>query len=64
MSYDDVMQTKVDSIMEPPFPILAEDTPIELASLHLQREEAVLVTRRGTIIGILTSADFLDLGLH
>jgi predicted transcriptional regulator len=50
--------------MEAPFPILSEDTPIELASLHLQREEAVLVTRRGMIVGILTSADFLDLGLH
>jgi len=64
MSYDEVMQTRVEMIMEAPFPILSEDTPIELASLHLQREEAVLVTRRGTIVGILTSADFLDLGLH
>jgi len=62
--YDEVMQVKVEDIMEPPFPILSEDTPIELASLHLQREEAVLITRRGTIVGILTSADFLDLGLH
>jgi predicted transcriptional regulator len=64
MSYDEVMQTHVETIMEAPFPILAEDTPIELASLHLQRDEAVLVTRRGLIVGILTSADFLDLGLH
>ncbi len=63
-SYDEVMQTRVEEIMDDPFPILSEDTPIELASLHLQREEAVLVSRRGTIIGILTSADFLDLGLH
>ncbi len=63
-SYDEVMQTKVEVVMEDPFPILSEDTPIELASLHLQRDEAVLVTRRGAIIGILTSADFLDLGLH
>jgi predicted transcriptional regulator len=63
-TYDEVMQTRVEDIMEDPFPILSEDTPIELASLHLQREEAVLVSRRGSIIGILTSADFLDLGLH
>ena len=62
--YDDVMQVRVEDIMEEPFPILSEDTPIELASLHLQRDEAVLVTRRGNIEGILTSADFLDLGLH
>ncbi len=63
-TYDDVMKTRVEEIMDDPFPILSEDTPIELASLHLQREEAVLISRRGTIIGILTSADFLDLGLH
>lgn len=63
-SYDEVMQVKVGEIMEAPFPILSEDTPIELASLHLQRDEAVLVTRMGNIEGILTSADFLDLGLH
>jgi len=62
--YDEVMQVRVEDIMEAPFPILSEDTPIELASLHLQREEAVLITRRGAIVGILTSADFLGLGLH
>ncbi len=62
--YDEVMQVPVEDIMDNPFPILSEDTPIELASLHLQREEAVLVTRRGTIVGILTSADFLNLGLR
>ncbi|HOK27435.1 MAG TPA: hypothetical protein PLI21_00230, partial [Methanomassiliicoccaceae archaeon] len=63
-TYDEVMQVKVGDVMDAPFPILSEDTPIELASLHLQRDEAVLVTRRGNIEGILTSADFLDLGLH
>jgi predicted transcriptional regulator len=50
--------------MTEPFPILSEDTPIELASVHLQREEAVLVSRKGQIVGILTSADFLNLGLN
>jgi predicted transcriptional regulator len=32
--------------------------------VHLQREEAVLVSRKGQIVGILTSADFLNLGLN
>jgi len=63
-SYEQVMQTKVDEVMTGPFPILSEDTPIELASVHLQREEAVLVSRKGQIVGILTSADFLNLGLN
>jgi predicted transcriptional regulator len=63
-TYDMVMQTKVEEVMMDPFPILSEDTPIELASVHLQREEAVLVSRKGQIVGILTSADFLNLGLN
>ena len=63
-NYDAVMQTKIEEVMSDPFPILSEDTPIELASVHLQREEAVLVSRKGQIVGILTSADFLNLGLN
>ena len=63
-TYDEVMETFVGDIMEPPFSILNDDTSIELASLHLQREEAVLVSRKGVIVGILTSADFLDLGFR
>jgi predicted transcriptional regulator len=63
-TYDAVMQTKLEEVMSDPFPILSEDTPIELASVHLQREEAVLVSRKGQIVGILTSADFLNLGLN
>jgi predicted transcriptional regulator len=63
-SYDEVMRTKVEEVMSEPFPILSEDTPIDVASLHLQREEAILISRKGAIVGILTSADFLNLGLN
>ncbi|MEM0448804.1 MAG: CBS domain-containing protein [Methanomassiliicoccales archaeon] len=63
-TYDAVMQTKVEEVMTDPFPILSEETPIELASVHLQREEAVLVSKKGQIVGILTSADFLNLGIN
>ncbi len=62
--YDEVMVTPVREIMGDPFPILREDTSIELASMHLMQDEAVLVSRRGDIVGILTSADFLNLDLH
>lgn len=62
-AYESVMRTRVEDIMTDPFPILSEDTPVELASLHLQMEEAILVSRKGAVVGILTSADFLKLGL-
>jgi predicted transcriptional regulator len=63
-TYDEVMEVSVGEIMEAPFSILTDDTSIELASLHLQREEAVLVSSKGAIVGILTSADFLNLGFR
>lgn len=63
-NYDEVMRTKIEDVMAEPFPILSEDTPIDVASLHLQREEAILLSRKGAIVGILTSADFLNLGLN
>ncbi|MFA5312865.1 MAG: CBS domain-containing protein [Methanomassiliicoccales archaeon] len=63
-SYEEVMRTKIEEMMGEPFPILSEDTPIDVASLHLQREEAILISRKGAIVGILTSADFLNLGLN
>lgn len=62
--YETVMMTRVEQIMDAPFPIMSEDTPIELASVHLQFGEAILVSRRGAVVGILTSADFLKLGLR
>ncbi|QLH74635.1 MAG: helix-turn-helix domain-containing protein [Methanomassiliicoccales archaeon] len=63
-TYEEVMRTRVEEMMGEPFPILSEDTPIDVASLHLQREEAILISRKGAIVGILTSADFLNLGLN
>lgn len=63
-SYEEVLRTPVEEMMNEPFPILSEDTPIDVASLHLQREEAILISRKGAIVGILTSADFLNLGLN
>ena len=63
-NYDEVMRTKIEDVMAEPFPILSEDTPIDVASLHLQREAAILLSRKGAIVGILTSADFLNLGLN
>ena len=63
-SHEDVMLTKVSEVMMEPFTIVKEDTPIELASLFLQREEAILISGKVGIVGILTSADFLSLALR
>jgi predicted transcriptional regulator len=46
-AYESIIQMRVEEITADPFPILSEDTPIELASPHLQIEEAILVSRKG-----------------
>ena len=60
----EIMLTKIGEVMGPPFTILDESTPIEIAAIHLHHEDAVLIMRKGAISGILTSSDYLGLGLQ
>lgn len=50
---------RVDDIMAEPFPQLDERTPLHAAAALLQSESAVLVTKNGRPLGILTKADLL-----
>lgn len=59
-----IMLTKVGEIMGPPFTILDESTPIEIAAIHLHHEDAVLIKKKGVVSNILTSSDYLGLGLQ
>jgi len=49
----------VESIMEEGFPILSLKSGINEINALLQRNQAVLVTEKGNIIGIITKADLL-----
>lgn len=62
MSSEKIVHTKIKEIMGPPFTVLDERTPIEIAAIHLHHEEAVLVRKNGVIAGILTSTNYLGLG--
>ncbi len=46
-------------IMEEAFPQVAEDAPLSLISSLLQVYSAVLVSTKGTVVGIITKADLL-----
>lgn len=50
---------KVEEIMEDAFPRVDEDTPLTVVSALLQYGNAVLVTRRGAVVGIITRSDLL-----
>jgi predicted transcriptional regulator len=51
----------VAEIMEESFPLVAEDAPISLLSNLLKYYPAVLVQKKGEIVGIVTKADLLGI---
>lgn len=51
----------VEEVMEPPFPLIDAKTPVELAAGLLRHYNAVLVTARGEITGIVTKSDLMKL---
>jgi predicted transcriptional regulator len=48
-----------EDIMEEAFPQVSEDAPLELISSLLQTYSAVLVAKKGNVVGIITKADLL-----
>jgi predicted transcriptional regulator len=56
---DEVSKQPVEKIMDEPFPIVGEETPLSMISAMLQYAPAVLVAKRGHVGGIITKADLL-----
>jgi len=50
---------KVQDLMEDPFPLLDPSTPISLIGALLQHNKAILIGKKGKILGIITKADLL-----
>lgn len=60
----DALQADVAEVMGPPLPMVEAGEPIEVAFTELQREPAVLVTRGGRALGVLTRSDLLEFLAH
>jgi predicted transcriptional regulator len=56
---EDISKLPVDKIMEEAFPQINEDAPLSLITSLLQNYSAVLVSKKGVVIGIITKADLL-----
>jgi predicted transcriptional regulator len=56
---DLVSKREIETIMDDAFPTVNELTPVSMVSALLQYEPAVLVLRRGHVLGIITKADLL-----
>jgi cystathionine beta-synthase len=60
----DALQADVSEVMGSPIPMVEFDGPIETAFQELQREPAVLVTKAGQALGVLTRSDLLEFLAH
>ena len=60
----DALQADVAEVMAPPIPMVEFDDPIESAFAELEHGPAVLVTKAGQVLGVLTRSDLLDFLAH
>src|SRR5256885_6928107 len=57
----DLARIRVDEVMEPAFPQIDAKAPVELAASLLRHYNAVLVTAKGDVTGIVTKSDLMKL---
>jgi cystathionine beta-synthase len=60
----DSLQADVAQVMEGPLPLVETDDPIEVAFEHLQDQPAVVVSKDGRALGVLTRTDLLEFLAH
>jgi cystathionine beta-synthase len=60
----DALQADVAEVMAPPIPLVEWDRPIESAFEQLEHAPAVLVSKAGQVLGVLTRSDLLDFLAH
>ena len=56
---EEISKLPTEDIMEEAFPQINEDAPLSLITSLLQTYSAVLVSKKGVVIGIITKADLL-----
>jgi predicted transcriptional regulator len=57
----EVSTLSVEEIMDEAFPQVSEDAPLPLVSSLLRTYPAVLVSKKGSVVGIITKADLLKM---
>jgi Predicted transcriptional regulator with C-terminal CBS domains len=58
---DELKDTVISSVMDESFPVVSENTPISSVTSMMSNSNAVLVAKKGKIIGLITNADLLKL---
>jgi len=60
----DALQADVAEVMGPPLPLVEVQDPLEVAFEQLQHGPAVVVTKDGATLGVLTRSDLLEFLAH
>jgi cystathionine beta-synthase len=60
----DALQADVAEVMAGPLPLVEGGDPVEVAFEQLQHEPAVVVTREGRTLGVVTRSDLLEFLAH
>jgi predicted transcriptional regulator len=60
-SIDDVYGMKISKVMGDSFPVVSDNTPLSTVAGIMSSSNAVLVSSRGSIVGVITKADILKL---
>jgi len=60
-SMEEIGERPIRSMMNEAFPVVTEDTPLQTVTSLLSSSNAVLVSRKGKVTGIITSSDVLKL---
>jgi len=58
---DELAETNVARIMDESFPVVTESTPMASVTSMMSNCNAVLVARKGKIVGVITNADMLKM---
>lgn len=61
MTMEELSATSVEKVMEDPYPLISENTPISTVTSMMAHYDAILVGSKGKIVGIITNADLLKL---
>ena len=60
-SLDDMKDSPVSAVMGESFPVVSESTPVSSVTVMMTGSNAVLVARKGKVVGMITNADMLKL---
>ena len=58
---DELRNMVISKVMDESFPVVADTTPITSVTSLMGEYDAILVTRKGKIVGMITNADMLKL---